>query len=99
MKVLVALATLTCAALVGATGVLHAVSQPGKTPAAATRLRSVVIKDVPHIRQKPDFCGEACAAMYLQKLGVRSDQDAVFDASGLDPALGRGCYTRSCERR
>ena len=56
--------------------------------------RSVLISDVPHVRQKPDFCGEACVASWLQKLGVAADQDAVFDASGLDPILGRGCYTK-----
>lgn len=54
----------------------------------------VLIRNVPHIRQKPDFCGEACAASWLRKLGVDANQDAVFDASGLDPALGRGCYTK-----
>lgn len=54
---------------------------------------SVLIEGVPHIRQKPDFCGEACAAMYLQKLGYSVDQDYVFDQSGLDPLKGRGCYT------
>lgn len=53
----------------------------------------VLIRDVPHVMQKPDFCGEACAAGWLRKLGVEADQDAVFDASGLDPTLGRGCYT------
>ncbi len=66
-------------------------------PAAARageRYRDVLIRDVPHIRQKPDFCGEACAAMYLQRLGHAVDQDYVFDQSGLDPALGRGCRTR-----
>src|SRR5262249_41570035 len=31
---------------------------------------------------------------YLRKLKVAVDQDYVFDQSGLDPALGRGCYTR-----
>ncbi len=56
--------------------------------------RSVLIRAVPHVHQKPDFCGEACAASWLQKLGVDADQDAVFDASGLDPTLGRGCYTK-----
>ncbi len=55
---------------------------------------SVLIRNVPHIRQKPDFCGEACAASWLRKLGVDANQDAVFDASGLDPTLGRGCYTK-----
>lgn len=55
---------------------------------------SVKIDNVPHVRQKPDFCGEACAAMYLQKLGVDVDQDFVYDQSRLDPALARGCYTK-----
>lgn len=56
---------------------------------------SALIASVPHVRQKPDFCGEACVEMYLRKLGVQGlDQDAIFDASGLDPMKGRGCYTR-----
>lgn len=63
-----------------------------KRPAAA--YKSVLIRGVPHVRQKPDFCGEACAAMYLQKLGQPVDQDYVFDCSGLDPIEARGCYTR-----
>ncbi len=54
----------------------------------------VLIRDVPHIRQRPDFCGEACVAMFLNKLGHRVTQEQVFDASGVDPALGRGCVTR-----
>ena len=54
---------------------------------------SVLIDDVPHVQQKPDFCGEACAEMYLRKLGENIDQDYVFDRSGLDPSLGRGLYT------
>ena len=56
--------------------------------------KSVLIRGVPHILQKPDFCGEACAAMWLNKLGHAADQDSVYDQSGLNPALGRGCYTR-----
>src|SRR5690349_24964630 len=56
--------------------------------------RDVLINDVPHVRQRPDFCGEACAEMVLRKLGKRGDQDYVFNMSGLDPALGRGCYSR-----
>ena len=56
--------------------------------------RSVLIKDIPFVLQEPDFCGEACAAMYLQKLGRRVDQDYVFNQSGLDPFFGRGCYTK-----
>lgn len=55
---------------------------------------SVLIEGVPHVKQKPDFCGEACAEMYLRKLGKAIDQDYVFDQAGLDPLLGRGCYTR-----
>jgi hypothetical protein len=55
--------------------------------------QSLLIKDVPHVRQKPDFCGEACAEMYLRKLGYNVSQDQVFDVSGLSPLLGRGCYT------
>jgi hypothetical protein len=31
--------------------------------------QSTLNEGVPHILQKPDFCGEACAAMMLQKLG------------------------------
>ncbi|MEX2287524.1 MAG: C39 family peptidase [Planctomycetaceae bacterium] len=60
----------------------------------AEKLASVRIDGVPHVRQKPDFCGEACAEMYLRKLGRNIDQDQVFDHAGLDPLLGRGCYTR-----
>ena len=60
----------------------------------ANPYKSVRIDGVPHVRQKPDFCGEACAAMYLQKLGCKVDQNYVFDQSGLDPLLARGCYTK-----
>ena len=60
----------------------------------ATTFRSVLIEGVPHVKQKPDFCGEACAEMYLTKLGKAMDQDYVFDQAGVDPLLGRGCYTR-----
>jgi hypothetical protein len=54
----------------------------------------VLIEDVPHVLQKPDFCGEACAEMFLAKLGSSIDQDFVFDQAGLDPLQGRGCFTR-----
>ncbi len=64
---------------------VHAGSESGQ---------SIVIEDIPHIYQKPDFCGEACAAMALQKLGKPLDQDYVFDQSGLDPLAARGCYTK-----
>ncbi len=61
---------------------------------AAERLTSVEIAGIPHVLQKPDFCGEACAEMWLRKLGQAGDQDYVYDKSGLDPLLGRGCYTK-----
>ena len=61
--------------------------------APAAPSRTVRIEDVPHIKQKPDFCGEACAAMWLKKLGHDVSQDDVFNASGLDPVAGRGCHT------
>lgn len=54
---------------------------------------SVLIEDVPHVEQRPDFCGEACAEMWLKKLKRDVDQNAVFSASGVDPALGRGAVT------
>lgn len=60
--------------------------------------KSVIVKGIPHVQQKPDFCGEACAEMYLRKLGKQMDQDYVYDQSGLDPIHGRGCYTRELTR-
>ena len=61
-------------------------------------MASVKIAGVPHVKQRPDFCGEACAEMYLRKLKVPIDQDGVFEQSGVDPALGRGCYTADLAR-
>ena len=61
-------------------------------PATASYDR-VLIEDMPHVRQKPDFCGEACAEMVLRKLDKKITQDQVFNASGLSPMLGRGCYS------
>jgi len=60
--------------------------------------KTVLIEGVPHLRQKPDFCGEACIAMYLQKLGYKVTQDYVFNLSGVEPALARGCVTKDMER-
>jgi hypothetical protein len=69
-------------------------SPPGEKAAdKGPSYASVLIRDVPHVRQKPDFCGEACAAMWLAHLGRAVDQDWVYDQSGLDPVEGRGCYT------
>jgi hypothetical protein len=69
-------------------------------PARATEARdgSVRIEGIPHVVQKPDFCGEACAEMALRRLGRAVSQDDVFDAAELDPILGRGCYTPELAR-
>ena len=78
-------------AVLSATVFLVAVSfAVGRDLAAAERLATVLIRDVPHVKQKPDFCGEACAEMWLRSRKVSVDQDYVFDQSGLDPASGRG---------
>jgi hypothetical protein len=60
--------------------------------------RDVLIKNVLHVKQRPDFCGEACVEMVLRKLGKRGDQNLVFNMSGLDPAEGRGCYSADLRR-
>ena len=75
--------------LVAAAGLVAAMS----APAAGQGLDSVLIENVPHVEQLPDFCGEACAAMALQKLGQPYTQQHVFDASRLSSELGRGCHT------
>ena len=64
-----------------------------KAIAADGPYSSELIRGVPHVQQKPDFCGEACAEMALRKLGKPLDQEFVFGQAGLDPSLGRGCYT------
>jgi hypothetical protein len=61
---------------------------------AAGAYRSVQIDGVKHIRQKPDFCGEAVTASWLDKLGEPYDQDDVFAISGMSPARGMGATTR-----
>lgn len=53
----------------------------------------VVLTGFPHVRQKPDFCGEACVEMVTRKLGKPVSQDDVFNWSEVDPSLGRGVYT------
>jgi hypothetical protein len=85
------------AAAIGVTSVADRAAETAAVPAAPATpspYPSVLITEVPHIAQRPDFCGEACAAMYLAKLGHAMDQDDVFDQAGLNPELGRGCYTR-----
>ncbi|MCP4378862.1 MAG: hypothetical protein GY794_22140, partial [bacterium] len=53
----------------------------------------LIIREMPHVMQLPDFCGEACSEMVLRKLGKKITQSQVFNASGLNPVLGRGCYS------
>ena len=67
---------------------------PPQRAAPSTAYRSARIEGVPHVRQKPDFCGEAVAAAYLNGLGARWTQDDVFAVSGMDPARGMGATTR-----
>ncbi len=66
--------------------------------ADAPKYKSVRIDGVPFVRQRPDFCGEACAEMALKKLGKRLDQDFVFNQAQIDPLEGRGCYSRELAR-
>ena len=54
---------------------------------------NVLIDQIKHEYKKPDFGGEACVSMCLKFLGTDADQDVVFDASNVDPTLGRGCVT------
>lgn len=79
-------------------GVLGAVSAEGSEAQAEAADGGILIEGVPHVVQQPDFCGEACVAMYLQKLGHDVTQEHVFNRSGVDPALGRGCVTREMVR-
>jgi hypothetical protein len=78
--------------------------QPGRAKAAKLlavalpALSTALIPGVPHVEQKPDFCGEACVAMWLGKLGVPGDQDWVFEQTGVDPREGRGAFTPDLKR-
>ncbi|MBN2357909.1 MAG: C39 family peptidase [Deltaproteobacteria bacterium] len=60
---------------------------------AGDAARPLLIRGVPHLEQRPDFCGEACAAMALRALGHPYSQEEVFVLTGVDPALGRGAHT------
>lgn len=65
---------------------------------AAQPWPSVLLDAAPHVRQEPDFCGEACVEMALRGMGHDLDQDAVFALTGVDPALGRGAWTPDLAR-
>src|SRR5689334_12018044 len=73
--------------------------RPAPRPTAPTAaLTTVRIDNVPFVQQEPDFCGEACVEMASRRNGKSYDQDAVFAATGVDPALGRGAWTRDLVR-
>ncbi len=69
-------------------------ARPPRPAPARPHPASVVIRGVPHVAQKPDFCGEADVAMFLRWRGIDATQDQVFDVSGMDPARGMGDTTR-----
>src|SRR5688572_18026955 len=60
---------------------------------SAAAYPSVLIDKVPHVEQRPDFCGEACAEMALAHFGITLTQDQIFALSGVDPTKGRGLVT------
>ncbi len=83
----------TSAAVLAWIVTINNVAPPARRrPRRADKYASVLLKEVPHVEQKPDFCGEACTEMWLRHLGYKVDQNDVFDVSSLDPALGHGCY-------
>ena len=69
--------------------ILAALCIHGMAPAATT-YKKVLIEGVPHVKQRPDFCGEACAEMMLRKLKHDVGQDEVFNEARLSPVHGRG---------
>lgn len=75
-------------------------SAPPEPPSSvdAPSLASVLIEGIPHVRQKPDFCGEACVEMAAKRLGRDITQDDVFAQGDIDPALGRGAVTAELAR-
>jgi len=71
-----------------------AVASPSfATPLPDGGYASALIENVPHVVQKPDFCGEAATEMYLRALGKPVDQDQVFALSAMPPERGMGATT------
>ena len=50
------------------------------------------LDDVPFEFNRSQFSGEACLSMCLRSMGHDTNADLVFDRSGVDPILGRGCH-------
>ena len=63
---------------------------PSQADDAPPLRRDVYIRDVPFHRQEPAFPAEACLHMWLEHLGEKTTQHALFDLSGASPARGRG---------
>ena len=59
---------------------------------------SIRIPNVPHIKQEPDFCGEALVESYTRALGQPWTQHDVFNISGMDPSRGMGNTTTELKR-
>jgi hypothetical protein len=70
----------------------------GAAARIASRPPSVLIRGVPFVQQRPDFCGEACVEMALRRLGHSVSQDEVFGLTGVSPELGRGAVTWELRR-
>lgn len=85
------LATFSCLV---ASSVMETDWASAATPISTVGEDSLYVADIPFISKKPDFGGEACLTMFLRSRGFDVDQDYVFDASNLDPTLGRGCHTK-----
>jgi Peptidase_C39 like family len=89
------LLAVTLLGAVGAWSLQRRNERAAPAPAAgASGYPSVVIAGVPHVRQKPDFCGEADVEMYLRFRGKAMTQDQVFGLADVAPELGRGAVTR-----
>lgn len=58
----------------------------------------IKIEGIPHVEQRPDFCGEACVEMFTRKLGYRVTQDEVFALTGLAPERVRGAHTAELKK-
>lgn len=67
-------------------------------PLLLAALPSVQLDGFTHVKQKPDFCGEADVEMALRRLGRDVSQDDVFNLSGLDPLKGRGIWADDLQR-
>jgi hypothetical protein len=82
-------------------GVIPAALAAGPAPrtvAAPPPAAGELIGGVPFVRQRPDFCGEACVEMAVRRLGPNLSQDDVFNVAGIRPELARGALARELVR-